>query len=121
MNYVDKLKLADLLHTFELNYRLTRLYKAYLENCPELITKDMITALCDGGEIEEKDALIALLSEAFGLDYEHGGDERRLIRDYIMPSVTLLDAQRYKENPYYKNIKIERRDIKLILLMMLST
>ena len=107
MEYSDELKLKELLYTFELNYRLTRLYKAYLENCPELITKKMIDTLTEGGEIEEKEALIALLSEAFGLDYERGGDERRLIRDYITPSVMLLDAEKYKENPYYKNIVIE--------------
>ncbi|MBO7303608.1 MAG: hypothetical protein J6V09_00090, partial [Clostridia bacterium] len=107
MEYLDKARLDALAHTFELNYRLTRLYKAYLENCPELITKKMIDTLTEGGEVGEKEAIVALLSEAFGLDYERGGDDRRLIRDYITPSVTLLDAARYKKNPYCKNIVIE--------------
>ena len=107
MNYRDKEKLCELAHTFELNYRLTALYKAYLENCPELIRPEMIDALTEGGEISAKEALVALLSEAFGLDYEKGGDDRRLIRDYLTPSVTILDREKYKNNPYYKNVHIE--------------
>lgn len=106
MNYSDIAKLARLEKTFELNFKLTQLYAAYIEHCPELIKKEMIGELCADGTVTEKEALVALLSNAFGLDYERGGDDRILIRDYITPSVRLLDAKKYTENKYYKNISI---------------
>jgi len=106
MNYSDEIKLSRLKKTYELNFKLTQLYAAYLEHCPELINGEMIRELCSDGTVSEKEALVALISSAFGLDYDGGEDERRLIRDYLTPSVRLLDAKRYTENKYYKNINI---------------
>jgi hypothetical protein len=37
--------------------------------------------------------------------------EIRILRNYILPSIRILDAKRYTENPYYKNIKLP--DVKL--------
>ena len=107
MDYKDKDKLKRLDYTLGLNYRLTHLYALYLERFPEIITKDMIDAMTEDGEISEKEALVALVSEFFALDDARGGDDRRLIRDYISKSVTVLDTEKYKNNPYYKNIRIE--------------
>ena len=107
MDFKNKEKLSRLKHTFDLNYRLTNLYALYLERFPEIITKDMIDALTEDGEITEKEALVALLSEIFALDDAKGGDERRLIRDYLSKSVRVLDTEKYKNNPYYKSIRIE--------------
>ena len=106
MTYYDKSKLERLHKTFELNFRLTQLYAAYLEHCPELINREMIDELCADGALTKEEALVALISSAFGLDYERGSDDRRLIRDYLTPSVRLLDAKKYTENKYYKNIRI---------------
>ena len=106
MNLNDKSKLDILRETFDLNYKVTELYATYLEHCPELITTDMIDALTEDSDISAKDAVVAILCEAFGLDYERGGQDRKIIRDYLTPSVRLLNAQRYTENKYYKNIKI---------------
>ncbi len=92
--------------TRELNYRLTRYYAAYLENCPELITSEMIDALCEDGTLTVKEALVALIAEAFGLDMDKSADDRRLIRDYLSESVRILDAEKYRNDPYYKNINI---------------
>lgn len=106
MDIREREKLDRLEKTFELNFRLTRLYANYLENYNEIITKDMIDALCGDGEIEIKDGLVAILCQIFGLDFDGTSDERILIRDYIIPSVRVMDADRYKSNPYYRNVKI---------------
>ncbi len=106
MNIKDREKLERLRHIFDLNYRLTRLYADYLSIYPEIINENIVKELTKDSEINEREAIIALLSEIFSLDYENGGDERTLIRDYISKSVTLKDGKKYKENPYYKNIKI---------------
>lgn len=107
MNYIDKDKLERLRRTFDLNYRVTQLYATYLERFPELITKEMVDELTEGGYITEEEAVTAIICAAFGLDDERGGDERRIIREYIRPSVRMLDPKRYTENKYYRNIKID--------------
>ena len=103
-------KLHRLRDTFDKNYEITRLYALYLERCPEAITKEMIDTLTDDGSISKKEALVALLSEIFGLDFDRDAHDRLLIKDYITPSVRLLDRKKYENDPYYKNISLS--DIK---------
>jgi hypothetical protein len=105
--YRDKEKLERLTHTFDLNYRITSLYAMLLERFPELISREMVDELCSDGRINREEAIAAILCEAFGLDDAGGGDDRRLIRDYIRPSVRVLDPKKYTENKYYKNIRID--------------
>ena len=102
MNFADREKLKRLEKTLSLNYRLTEMYAQYLERYPEIIKAEMIKELTRDGDISEKEALVALLSELFALDDSRGGDDRRLIREYLNESVTLLDAKKYENNPYYK-------------------
>ena len=106
MNDIDRRRLDRLVATFERNFRITRLYAEYLERYPEVISKEMIEALTDDGSITKEEAIVALLSEIFALDFENRED-RILIRDYLTPSVRLLDAEKYENNPYYRNIKLE--------------
>ncbi len=107
MNPKNAPKLQRLREIFDKNYEITRLYAAYLERCPKAITKEMIDTLTEDGSITKEEALVALLSEIFALDFSRGGDDRTLIMDYLTPSVRLLDAKKYEQNPYYKNIMIE--------------
>lgn len=106
MTEKDTIKFNRLIDTFDRNFTITRMYADYLENYPEIISEDMVRELTSGGDITKEEALVALLSEIFALDF--GKEEDRLIiMNYLTPSVRLLDAQKYKNNPYYKNIKIE--------------
>ena len=61
MTLSDKEKLARLEHTFELNWKITRLYANYLEYFPELITKEMIDELTSDGRISKTDAVVAII------------------------------------------------------------
>ncbi len=106
MDLRDKEKLKRLEKTFELNFRVTRLYANYLEHYNEIINSDMMNALCGDGTICEKDGIVAILSEIFGLDIDGSADERTLIREYLTPSVRIMDAEKYRKNPYYRNIEI---------------
>lgn len=105
MNEKDKGLLSRLEATVSRNYRVTRLYAQYLERFPDVITAEMVKALVADGDMTEKEAFVGILTELFGLDYEDGED-RRIIRDYLNPSVIQLDAEKYRNDPYYKNIKI---------------
>lgn len=105
MNLQDKEKIKRLEETVSRNYRVTRMYAEYLERYPELITGEMISALTEDGSLTREEAIVAILSQVFALDYGKSED-RFIIRNYLTPSVRLLDAERYRSNPYYKNIRI---------------
>ena len=105
MSYNDKIKTERLFSIFEDNFRITRLYADYLSIFPEIITEEMIRQLEENG-IEAKYAISALLSEIFALDTEENEKDKRLFRNYILPSVKIIDAKKYTDNPYYKNVKL---------------
>lgn len=107
MTLKDKEKLERLKKTFELNGRLTVLYAEYLERFPQIINKEMMSALCGEGDISPEEGFAAILSEIFCLDAEVSQDDKRIIREYLPRSVRVLDAERYKKNPYYNTVKIE--------------
>lgn len=106
MKDFDKIKLERILSTFENNFRVTRLYAQLLERNPEIITKEMVDTLTSDGSLTKEEAIVGLLSEIFALDFEKNED-RRLIMDYLTPSVRILDKTKYENNPYYKNIKLD--------------
>ncbi len=106
MNSRELESFKRLKRTMERNFRVTRLYAAYLNNFPSIITAEMIDEICGGG-ISREDAIAALLSEIFGLDTESITEDRTIFRDYIQPSIRILDKEKYTSNPYYKNVKIE--------------
>ncbi|MBQ7363779.1 MAG: hypothetical protein IJW48_04960 [Clostridia bacterium] len=107
MNVQDKERLNRLGGVFADNFEITRYYAWYLEYCPEVINREMIDELTRDGDITKKEAIVALLAEIFGIDVDRGAHDRRILRDYLTPSVRLLDAERYTSDPYYKNIRIE--------------
>ena len=104
MDYKDKIKNERLRATFSDNFRLTRLLADYLEIYPEIIKAEMVDTLCQSGFTKEE-ALVALLSEIFGLEFDRP-DDRRLIMEYLTPAVRIMDGKRYTDNPYYKRVKI---------------
>ncbi|MBQ8320995.1 MAG: hypothetical protein IJX92_01350 [Clostridia bacterium] len=107
MKNKTNVKTSQLLATFERNYKITRMYAEYLERYPEVITTEMIDTLTEDGEITREEALVALLCEIFGLDFNNGLEDRILIKDYLTPSVRLLDRKKYESDPYYKNVRLE--------------
>ena len=106
MNYQDKERLERLEEKFKLNFRVTRMFTEYLERYPEIIKKQMIDELTSDGDLTKKEAVCALLSELFALDFENKED-RRIILDYLGESVRILDTERYTSNPYYRHVAPE--------------
>lgn len=105
MKEIDKARIKRLSDTFENNFKITRLYAELLERYPEIITGEMVDTLTEDGSITKEEAIVGLLSEIFALDFDKSED-RRLIIDYLTPSVRLLNKEKYENNPYYKNIKL---------------
>ena len=106
MKDLDKIKLEIICKTFDNNFKITRLYAELLQRYPEVITSEMVDTLTADGDITKEEAIVGLLSEIFSLDFDRSED-RRLILDYLTPSVRILNKDKYENNPYYKNIKLE--------------
>ena len=93
--------------TFEDNFKITRLYAAYLEHFPEIITAELVSSVyTEGGSVSREGAIAALVAELLGVAEYNTAEDRRFFRDYILPSVRILDAEKYRRDPYYKNIRI---------------
>ena len=107
----DILTFEKIRKTFRCNFRQTQLYALYLERFPEAITADMIDLLCNGTGIDKRYAIGGILCELFGLDTDHDEEDRAFYRNYVLPSVRILDAKRYTENPYYNRVRFP--DVKL--------
>ena len=109
MNYVEKEKFEKVRATFRLNFAVTRLYADYLNNHPDCITRELVELICEGTDMSDAEALVGILTELFGIEFDRSVEDRRLIRDYLTPSVRMMDPERYTKNPYYINIKIPNR------------
>ncbi len=106
MNCIEKEKFEKIRATLRLNYALTRLYADYLNNHPDCITRELVQLIREGTDMTREEALVGILSELFGIDFDRSVEDRRLIRDYLTPSVRMMKPERYTKNPYYVNIKI---------------
>lgn len=106
MTDTNRIKFERLKETFINNFKVTRMYAEYLERYPEIITEDMINTLTEDGSISREEAIVALLSEIFALDFDNK-DDRVIIRDYLTPSVRILDAKKYENDPYYRNLSLD--------------
>lgn len=104
MNAAEKIKIERLFDTYRRNFAFSHMQNKYLALCPEAIRPDMIDELMRDAGITKKEALEAYVSSIFGLDYDNA-DDRALIKDYIAHSVRLLNAKKYRDNPYFKNVK----------------
>jgi len=104
MTFTDKERLKRLDEVINLNYRFTHIIAQYLEYYPELITKEMVEELRTGTDITEKEAVVAILSGAFALNGTGKDDDTLLARKYLSRSVRILDASKYTDDPYYKNV-----------------
>ncbi len=100
-------RIAD---TLTENYRAYNLFASYLSDAPEFVTAEMMDALTSGGDVDPELAFALLLSALFGLDTETNADDRRFERRRIIPAVKRLDAERYRRDPYYTNIKFPDTD-----------
>lgn len=99
-------KLKRLAATRKIGYRLTHLYARYLEYCPNAVKKETVDELVKGG-LPEKEAIGAVLAALFSLDTENSAEDRTLYRDFILPSVRILDARDYEDDLYRKTVKID--------------
>lgn len=87
----------------EKNFFVLSLIASYLNNMPNLVTKETIMEITNGDRSGEERAFSAFLANVFS---EKDEEVRWLEREYLSRSVKRLDKQTYLNDPYFKNIKI---------------
>ena len=97
--------LEQIINILNMNERFLEYTAAYLQNEPRLINKSLMDSLLNE-ECDPEIAFGAALSAAFGLDGEKSKEDRILERRYMEGSVKRLCPDEYKNNSYYKNIKL---------------
>ena len=89
----------------EANFRLLHLYSLYLNERADFITTEMVKEIASIGGFNEEEAFLVLFSEACGVHPTDNGADGAFFREYLAPSVSCLDAAKYRSDPYYCNIR----------------
>ena len=100
LSYREYRKLTRLREIFDDNYAFTHLLALYLNSYPELVSAQMVDALCEDGAFSREEAIVGILTEAFLPNSLEDVAERTLARAYLPRSVKLLDATPYREDAY---------------------
>lgn len=105
----ERAAFAALASDFSCNRRVLSLYARYLNEHPTLVTFDLIEELVSSCSASREEAFVALLSAAFDLDEEGREEDARIAREYISRSVVELDPAVYRNDPYFKNIRVPEK------------
>ena len=91
-----------------LNHRFGWLVADYLNETPRAITTRLMEELLPPGADSSADEVIyaALLGGFLGLDGEHSEEDRFLEERYLRPGLRRMDPAQYRQNPYYRQIRI---------------
>ena len=87
----------------ELNLQALELMSGYLTQHPRFITEGDVEAVAACG-VTREEAVVQLLCAACALDARRPLD-RRMIEDYVRPSLVRLDPAPLRENPYMRRIR----------------
>ena len=92
----------------KLNYRAGWLVADYLNEQPCGITPELMASVLPEGAdaATEQYVYAALLGGMMGLDTENSAEDRFIVDQYLRPGLQRLDAARWRENAYYRNIQI---------------
>ena len=91
------------------NFLVFKITAEYLNKFPCLVTSEIMQEIKGDAYISEEKYFALFLSLALSEDDESGDF---LNNEYFSHSVKRLDPKEYKENPYYKNIKIPKKSEK---------
>lgn len=97
----------------KLNHRIGWLIADYLNETPGAVTSSLMAELLPPGTdaATEEHIYAALLSGFLGLDPDASEEDNILVRDYLLPGLRRLDAAHYRDNPYFRDIRIEERSL----------
>lgn len=86
-----------------LNFYVFSLVASYLNNCPDLVTRETIDEITNGIKENEERAFVSFLSNVF---FEDDQEIKLLEKEYVSKGVKRLSPEEYLKNPFLENIKI---------------
>ncbi len=87
----------------KMNFHVFTLVASYLNNCPDLVTREIIDEITNGNKQGEEKAFVNFLSNVFS---ENDEEIRVIEKDYLSKGIKRLSPEEYLKNPYFVNIKI---------------
>ena len=98
-----KKRIEEINNRRERNFKVFSYIASYLNQCPDLVTEEIIADITGGNVSGAERAFISFLSNVYS---EDEGEVKEIEREYLSKAVRRLDPFEYLENPYLKNIKI---------------
>lgn len=89
------------------NLEVLRIYKTLIEEGMPKETPGLICDIVREAKTSEKESFCALLSVLCGFDSEESEHDKRIEREYFS-HIEKLSPDKYKNDPYYKNISFPR-------------
>ena len=83
----------------------------YLNDFPQLVTGELLASLTAECDVSEEEAFCAILCAALDVDEERSELELCLARDYFPASVKKRNAAVYRNDPYYRNIRVPQKTV----------
>ncbi|MBQ8163758.1 MAG: hypothetical protein IJZ93_05290 [Clostridia bacterium] len=102
------MKLNELKERMEKNELFLSICAHYLNNYERLVTPEMIDEITNNDRSYDQRAFVSFISAAF-IDDEIL--EKEMEREYFSHSIKKLSPEKYKNDPYFKNIKITDKKI----------
>ncbi len=97
------LELEKIKEAFDLNQQVLSQCAMYLNHTPDAMSAQLISEITNGDVALENISIATFLANIFCEDEE---EANKLCREYYSKMVKCLNAEEYKSDPYYKNIKI---------------
>ncbi len=101
-------KIKELNKIKQENLNAFKVVASYLNNFPCLVTKEIMHEIKRDTSLDEQSYFALFLSLALSEDDESGDF---LNKEYFSRSVKKLSPKEYRENPYFKNIKIPQKKV----------
>ena len=100
----EETRFAKLRERQRLNAAVLELYSRYLHQAPRAIEADEVCELSAACGVDPETAWRMLFAACCGLNVEENSLHRRVMEEYLVPSIRRLDAQVYRANPYLKAV-----------------
>ncbi len=100
LNKIEVKKLKKLIGIRNENLKIIEIYSEYLNNCPTLVSPELVSEIVEECSVSDETAFVSILSAACGFNTEENEDDRAFEERYFVPSVKKINPSEYEKNPY---------------------
>lgn len=105
LNDADSVRFQRLVATQRQNAAVLDFFCQYLNCCPCSVNADEVRRLAAECRVDDQTAYLTLFAALCGLDMAENPQHRRLVEQYLRPSIRQLRAADYRDNPYLRLIR----------------